>query len=182
MAAFTEALMAMGSFLPPPPPTLAHSVSTLGVQLPPPILLQSVYTESSEWDDPPPTQQTAESVEIAPQILALEQVWAALNERLNNEIADSAESRAYASLLLRDVMAAPYTEDFTLHAPHQDLWVPRLDELRDTVQQWANMGELHALIHQLEMAFINMVSWLHTLPNPDEYYAHYSSRLWAVLA
>ena len=175
LLALASELLALGA-LPPQPPSFGHSMSALGVQIPPLIFTGPAFAEQEQ------VAQPAEPVEIAPQILALEQVWAALNERLTNEIADSAESRAYANLLLRDVMASPYTEDSMLHAPHQDLWVPRLDELRDTVQQWANMGELHALIQQLETAFINMVAWLHTLPEPDEYYGHYSSRLWAVLA
>ena len=187
MAAFTEALMAMGSFLPPPPPTLGHSVSTLGFQ-PPSVLLQApplltTFTQGDEDDDPPEQHYAQDDdIPVAPHILTLEQAWAALNERLNNEIADSAESRGHACLLLRDVITSPYTEDFTLHAPHQDLWVPRIDELRDTVQQWSNMGELRTLIQQFETAFVNMVSWLHSEPDPDAYYGDYSARLWAVLA
>lgn len=183
--ALASELLALGAMA-PPPPSFGHSMSTLGVQIPPPILLESVFTESSEWDEPLPAHQTApqpaEPVAVAPQLLAVEQVWAALNERLTNEIADTAESRAYANLLLRDVVASPYTEDSMLHAPHQDLWVPRLDELRVTVQQWANMDELHALIQELETAFINMVAWLHTVPDPDAYYGQYSARLWTILA
>jgi hypothetical protein len=181
LLAIASELLALGSsgiFPPPPPPIgFAHSVSVDGTGLYPSPLQIPAFV-----DVPASAEASAEPVEIAPQILALEQVWVALNERLTNEIADTVESRAYANLLLRDVMAAPYTEDSMLHAPHQDLWVPRLDELRVTVHQWANMGELHALIQELETAFINMVAWLHTLPNPDEYYAHYSSRLWTVLA
>ena len=181
MAAFTEALMAMGSFLPPPPPTLGHSVSTLGLQPPPPLL--TTFTQSDEDDDLPEQHYAQDDdTPVAPHILTLEQAWAALNERLNNEIADSAESRGHACLLLRDVITSPYTEDFTLHAPHQDLWVPRIDELRDTVQQWSNMGELRTLIQQFDTAFVNMVSWLHSEADPDAYYGDYSARLWAVLA
>ena len=115
---------------------------------------------------------------IPQQFIELEKVWVALNERLNKGITDTEVNRMHARLLLRDMIASPCTHSPTLHAPDQDLWVPYLVKLHGTIQYWDNISELHTLIHKFEMAFSKMVSWLHTIPDPDVYYSQYRSRIW----
>jgi hypothetical protein len=185
MDAFTSAfaiglglLGASGAFPPPPPALgLAHSVSVDGTGLYPSPLQIPAFV-----DVPASAEAPGGPMEMPPQITALEQAWLALNEKLATQIADSEESRAHAHMLLRDVIESAYDADHLLHAAHQDRWMVHLDALRETVRQWADMGEMHALIQGVETAYINLVAFLDSQENPDDYYPQYSTRAWAVLA